>query len=111
MNARRIALPPDEATLHRGIPVTTPARTLLDLAETLNRHQLEAAITEAEIGRTVTRSDLEVAFLAFLDAHGLPRPRTNHRIELTSGAEPCVVSCPAPSFRVAKDHQGITCIE
>ena len=124
MNARRIALPPDEATLHRGIPVTTPARTLLDLAETLNRHQLEAAITEAEIGRltsptsladlvarhpgrrgiaalrtilqdadlgrTVTRSDLEVAFLAFLDAHGLPRPRTNHRIELTSGAEPCV---------------------
>jgi hypothetical protein len=27
------------------------------------------------------------------------------------GADPCLVSCPAPSFRVAKDHQGITCIE
>jgi len=40
------------------------------------------------LGRTVTRSDLEVAFLAFLDPHSLPRPRTNHRIELVSGEEP-----------------------
>ena len=32
IDARRIALPPDETTVHRGIPVTTPARTLLDLA-------------------------------------------------------------------------------
>jgi hypothetical protein len=125
IQARRIALPPDETTTHRGIPVTTPARTLFDLAGVLARQQLEAAITEAEInrlgsptslaalvarhpkgpgtanlrrilakhndlGRTITRSDLEVAFLTFLDAHGLPRPRTNHPIELASGEEPCV---------------------
>jgi len=125
INARRIALPPDETTVHRGIPVTTPARTLLDLAGAVTRQQLEAAITEAEIGRlgsptslaalvarhpkgpgtanlrrilrnradlgrTVTRSDFEVAFLAFLDAHGLPRPRTNHRIDLASGEQPWV---------------------
>jgi hypothetical protein len=51
MHARRIVLASDETTLHRGIPVTTPARTLLDLAGTLTRQQLEAAITEAEINR------------------------------------------------------------
>jgi hypothetical protein len=50
LHARRIALAHDETTVHRGIPVTTPARTLLDLAGTLNRQQREAAITEAEIG-------------------------------------------------------------
>ena len=38
----------------------------------------------------MTRSDFEVAFLAFLDAHGLPRPRTNHRIDLASGEQPWV---------------------
>ena len=44
----------------------------------------------AEIGRTVTRSDLEIAFLAFLDAHGLPRPRTDATITLARGDEPNV---------------------
>jgi hypothetical protein len=39
------------------------------------------------IGATVTRSDLEIAFLAFLDTHGLPRPRTNARISHPTGTE------------------------
>lgn len=41
----------DELTRKDGIPVTTPARTLLDLASILNRSQLERAINEAEIRR------------------------------------------------------------
>lgn len=125
IDARRIALPADEVTVESGIPVTTPARTLFDLAQTLTIQQLEAAITEAEIkrltsptslaalvarhpkapgtaglrrilrdprrlGRTVTKSDLEIAFLAFLDAHGLPRPRMNATIELANGRRPMV---------------------
>ena len=107
------ALPADEVTVHAGIPVTTAARTLLDLAAVLAPHQLERAINEAEfqrltspvslealiarhphrrgtaalekileaasIGRHRTRTDLEAAFLALLDAHGLPRPETNRR--------------------------------
>ncbi len=32
-------------------------------------------------GTQLTRSELEDAFLALVDAHGLPRPRTNTRIE------------------------------
>jgi very-short-patch-repair endonuclease len=38
----------EERTLHCRIPVTTPARTLLDLATILPRRQLERAIDEAQ---------------------------------------------------------------
>jgi very-short-patch-repair endonuclease len=37
------------------------------------------------IGRERTRSELEAAFLAVLDAHGLPRPAINRLIELPNG--------------------------
>ena len=42
----------------RGIPTTTPARTLLDLATLLPAHLLERAIAEAEVRRLVRRRDL-----------------------------------------------------
>jgi hypothetical protein len=42
-------LAPDEITVHEGIPVTTCARTLLDLASVLDRHRLERAIIQAEV--------------------------------------------------------------
>jgi very-short-patch-repair endonuclease len=115
IEAHRIALPADEITEERGIPVTTPARTLLDLAEVLtSRQQLERAIHQAEyrrltsplsldalltrhqgrrgtaalrkiverggLGETITKSELEDRFLAFLDAHAFPRPLINERI-------------------------------
>ena len=37
-----------EITRHRGIPVTTPAATLIDLAAVLSRESLEAAVNEAD---------------------------------------------------------------
>jgi hypothetical protein len=114
VDTHRIALPADEVTTHHGIPVTTPARTLLDLAEQLTVQGLERAVHEAEyrrltsplsldalltrhrgrrgtaalkkivdqgrLGKTITRSELEERFLAFLDAHELPRPLVNERI-------------------------------
>jgi hypothetical protein len=43
------ALPPDEITNHRGIPITTVPRTLLDLAAVLPRRDVERAINEAEV--------------------------------------------------------------
>jgi very-short-patch-repair endonuclease len=43
------SLPADEVTMHHGIPVTTPARTLLDLAATLERRPLERALDQAEV--------------------------------------------------------------
>jgi very-short-patch-repair endonuclease len=42
-------LPPDEITRLDGIPITTVARTLLDLAAVLDRTRLAKAINEAEV--------------------------------------------------------------
>jgi very-short-patch-repair endonuclease len=106
LTPHRAVLAPGETTTHDGIPTTTPARTLHDLAATLNYRQLERAFTEAErlgltspttIGRghrgatnlrtlllkarSPTRSELEAEFLTFLDTFDLPNPRTNTRIE------------------------------
>jgi very-short-patch-repair endonuclease len=38
----------DHVTVHDGIPVTTPIRTLVDLAPRLDRRQLERSINEAD---------------------------------------------------------------
>lgn len=42
-------LPPDERTVHDGIPITTVPRTLFDMAGGLDVQRLERAIKEAEI--------------------------------------------------------------
>jgi Transcriptional regulator, AbiEi antitoxin/Protein of unknown function (DUF559) len=42
-------LRPDEITTHDGIPVTTPARTVLDLAATLRRRPLERILDRVEV--------------------------------------------------------------
>ncbi|MEA2126126.1 MAG: hypothetical protein QOI80_2908, partial [Solirubrobacteraceae bacterium] len=81
-----------------GLRVTTPARTLTDLADTLTPTQLQLATSTAERlglvdraslpsppgrrkvvrGRHVfTRSENERAFLRILRAHGLPMPEVN----------------------------------
>jgi hypothetical protein len=99
-------LRPEDVTVRRGIPVTTLARTLLDLADVLERQALRRVITEAEYtnqfdltainaavqnnpGRASaklmaavgtsgdrTRSDLEDKFLDLLDRHGVEPPQT-----------------------------------
>jgi very-short-patch-repair endonuclease len=106
----RAALEAGEVTKRAGIPVTTPARTLIDLADVASRRTLERAFDEAEFlrldctglaarhgrrgsgalssvlavhaaGSTRTRSELEEMFLALCDKHGLPRPEVNVHIE------------------------------
>ena len=97
-------LPSEEVTTELGIPVTSVARTLLDLADVLQPHELKRAIAEGDYrgvfdltsliavvsanpgrrGATVmravrarpqrTRSDLEDRFLDLIERHGLPRP-------------------------------------
>jgi predicted transcriptional regulator of viral defense system len=96
----------DEVTTRLGIPVTTVARTLLDLADVLPRQALRRAITEAEYRgrldtttltavvennpgrrgaklRTAleaaghrTRSPTEDRFLAFIERWGVEEPET-----------------------------------
>jgi len=90
---------PDPMT-HAGIPVTTPGRTLADLATALPRRQLENAVEAAERLRLhlvidddhpgakrlqdaagadipFTRSELEIAFLELCDRYAVPRPLVN----------------------------------
>ncbi len=93
-----------------AIPVTTPARTLVDLADVLTRRQLERAFDEAEYlrldctglraipgrpgygrllavlaehaaGSTRTRSELEDLFLEACASHGLPWPEVNTLVQ------------------------------
>jgi hypothetical protein len=106
----RNQLDPGDTTEHEEIPVTTPGRTLVDLADVLSRRALERAFDEAEHlrldcsgltpvrgregygrllhvlehhepGSTRTRSRLEERFLELCEAHGLPRPLVNTMID------------------------------
>lgn len=114
---RARALPREEVCLVDGIPCTTVARTLLDLAATEPRRVVERAIEEAELrrtydgvplqaamrharpgvtelrtvieehspGTTITRSDLEEAFLDLCRRGGIEQPLMNQPLVLTSG--------------------------
>jgi len=100
-----------DVTARHGIPVTTVARTLLDLADVLERQALKRAVTEAEYtnqfdltaitaevqsnpGRASarlmhaveaaggrTRSELEGRCLGFLERHGVEPPQTGVSID------------------------------
>ncbi len=50
----------DEVTIREGIPVTTPARTLLDIAETLPSREVEQALARALRMGLVTRKDVRL---------------------------------------------------
>jgi very-short-patch-repair endonuclease len=102
---RSAMLTSHEITTVRGIPVTTPARTIIDLARTMGADDLERIVDEADRRRLLdfaglrathpaslkaalrrydpapTRSELEARFTRLCDDHGIERPETNVRIE------------------------------
>lgn len=62
INAHRtLWLPPEHVTVHRGIPVTTPVRTLLDLAAVLPERRLRRAVRQAQFLGLVTVNALAAA--------------------------------------------------
>jgi very-short-patch-repair endonuclease len=80
------SLEPGETTSQHGIPVTSPARTLADLASVVPGRVLRRATRQAEflelpIGPAVAadgiRSELERRFLWLCARHHLPRPAVN----------------------------------
>jgi very-short-patch-repair endonuclease len=70
--ARRVDLRADEVTVHRGIPVTTPARTLLDLAAILDEHRLARAAERAEALRLTSPTSLEALAARYRGRPGVP---------------------------------------
>jgi very-short-patch-repair endonuclease len=106
----RSPLPSDEVAVRDAVPVTTPARTVLDLADGLARRELERTLDEAaylrldldglrprrgrrgagllarvlaehEAGATRTRSELEERMLALCRRASLPLPEVNSEVE------------------------------
>jgi very-short-patch-repair endonuclease len=65
----------DETTIHEGIPVTTVARTLLDLAAELSAQHLERAATEAEVRRLTSPTSLEALLARHPKRAGTPKLR------------------------------------
>jgi very-short-patch-repair endonuclease len=59
IEAHRAVLLPDEVTVRRGIPVTNPARTLLDPAAVVSQRELEHALNEAEIQKLTSPISLD----------------------------------------------------
>lgn len=63
----------DEVTTLRGLPITTPARTLLDLAASgLNRTRLELAVDRAERQRVLDFADLQRLLARYAGGAGTP---------------------------------------
>jgi len=65
-------LEPAEVTRRHELPVTSPPRTLLDLAETVGPPDLEQALAEAERRRLVRRTDLLAYLGAAQGRRGIP---------------------------------------
>ena len=63
IKVHRVAgLDPTDAARRDGVPVTSPARTLLDLAATVNTRDLNRAADEARVHRLVTDLSLNEQF-------------------------------------------------
>jgi very-short-patch-repair endonuclease len=83
---RPVSLEPAETTRRRGIPVTSPTRTIADLRRTVPSQESLRAIRQAEfLGLAIdpilepdrTRSELERKFLQLCRRHLLPQPAVN----------------------------------
>jgi very-short-patch-repair endonuclease len=95
---RCLALSPASVTLNKGIPVTSAARTIVDLRRcasmksrqgTVSQAELRRAIRQAdllglqigsEVNRDRTRSELEFLFLRLCRQHSLTMPEVNVRL-------------------------------
>ena len=116
-------LAPTEVTRHEGIPVTTPHRTLLDLATMLAPSELTRALEQAQVHGlmdpslneqferhlgaralkaasqpepALTRSEAETRVLQLIRAARLPHPSVNARV---SGYEVDFLWAPPPGRR------------
>jgi very-short-patch-repair endonuclease len=64
-----------ETTIHRGVPVTTPACTIVDVAPTLPPHELERTINQADVLGLITVPDLRAALEEMPRRPGLAKVR------------------------------------
>jgi very-short-patch-repair endonuclease len=70
IRAHQATLPPDEVTDVEGIPVTTVARTLFELAAVVDRHELERAMEQAEALRLADHTPLAALIVRYPGRRG-----------------------------------------
>jgi very-short-patch-repair endonuclease len=75
LRVHRARVAHDEVTVHDGIPVTTPARTLLDLAALLDENQLARAAERAEALRLASPTSLADLVARYPRRPGVPNVR------------------------------------
>jgi very-short-patch-repair endonuclease len=78
-------LDPRDCSMVRGIPVTAPARTVIDFAAEAEDDELEAAISEARALKLIADGDLEAAIERAGPRRGVPRLRRLLRAENDNG--------------------------
>jgi very-short-patch-repair endonuclease len=90
---RSSTLSPGDVTHHEGIPVTSVARTLVDLAEVVPQRALERAVDQAEVVRRLDARGVEAVIAAhprrpgcvrmrrILDAHSVGTTLTRSELE------------------------------
>jgi very-short-patch-repair endonuclease len=81
IRARRVAVDPAEVSRCRGIPVTSVARTAVDLAAELDPLRLESVVSDAERRRLVSRAELQAAAERAGRRPGAARARELLRLE------------------------------
>ncbi len=70
---RVTALAPGDLTRRDGIPVTSPARALIDMAATVGPRELERAFDEGRVQRLLTPATLEAALSRYPHRRGATR--------------------------------------
>jgi predicted transcriptional regulator of viral defense system len=98
---RATQLRDDEIVEHQGIRVTTPARTLLDLASSLPRRALERALDEAEIHGLYDLRALE----AIVNAHRQERGAAKLRQALDLDGDPALTKSELEELMLALCHE------
>jgi very-short-patch-repair endonuclease len=73
---RRAVLGPANTSRHRGIPVTSPVATLIDIAPRLSRHELEGAVSEADRLGLIDHETLREELDQHRGWRGVPKLRT-----------------------------------
>ncbi len=71
IRAHRVQLDPRDVTTRRGLPVTTIARTLLDIAADLPAPAVQAAVDEARVLRRLHLPSIEATIARAAGHHGI----------------------------------------
>jgi hypothetical protein len=75
IRVHHVELHPEDVTVLDGIPITAPARTLLDLAEVVDERKLRYALSEALRRELTDRSEILAVIDRYPGHRGGPRLR------------------------------------